>query len=267
MTIEAAVQSQGRRRLFPAWVSGGWNKLGPLLVFYALMVPLANLRSYADDHGFPIRQDFNAVENVLLTAAPNRLFQALLLDVEPLQYLATAVYFSWMFLPLTAAIPLLLNRRPHQYWHLVAFMLLIQISATPLFYLYPLEPPWLQDPEISRVQSLVFNGLASRDNNLYAAMPSLHVGLPFAIALWYGLHDRYGKLLAGYAGLIGVVIVYTGDHYIADIAGGLALAGGVYTLARVLRLPILPQLHARDVHAIGAPQLLLAGERSRREAA
>lgn len=244
MAIEAATQSRGRERLFPDWVGGAWNKIGPVVVFYAMMVPLANIRALADDHGLPIRRDFIGIEEVLLTAAPNHWFQALFLGAVPLQYLATGIYFSWMLLPLTAGLPLLLKRRRHEYWHLIAFMLLVQLSAMPLFYLYPLEPPWLHHADIARVQDLVFNRTSGSDNNLYAAMPSLHVAMPVAVAFWYGLRDRYGKLALGYAGLISVVIVYTGDHYVADIAGGVALAAVMYGLVRWLRLPILPRTQA-----------------------
>lgn len=267
MAIEAATRVRGRRRLFPACVLAGWNKIGPLLFFYVVIILFTNLRAIADERGLAVRRDFNGVEDILLHAAPNRLLQTLFLDVVPLHYLATGIYFSWMLMPLIAGLPLLFNRRPHEYWHLIAFMLLVQFSAAPFFFLYPLEPPWLHHSDIAHVQNLVFASASSKDNNLYAAMPSLHVTIPVAAALWYGLSDRYGKLLLGYAGLILVVVIYTGDHYVLDGVAGVALAGAMYGLVRLVRLPIVPR---RSATAAGpgaaAAARFVASERPRKAA-
>jgi membrane-associated phospholipid phosphatase len=76
-------------------------------------------------------------------------------------------------------------------------------------------------------------------------MPSLHVALPAAAALWYGLRTFWGRLVLAYSALIGLVVVYGGDHYVADVVAGYAIALVTYLVARRLQLPVfsLPRPH------------------------
>jgi membrane-associated phospholipid phosphatase len=124
-------------------------------------------------------------------------------------------------------------------WRFCWYLLALHYVVQPLFYLYPLEPPWMHHPDIPRVQDLVFERTSGRDANPYAAMPSLHASMPFAAALWYGLRSAWGRVLLAYTALICLTVVYTGDHYVADLAAGLALAGAYFTGVRLLRLPVL----------------------------
>ena len=70
-------------------------------------------------------------------------------------------------------------------------------------------------------------------------MPSLHVALPAAAAFWYGWGERAGRALFAYSALIAVTVMYTGDHYLADIAAGYGLAGCVFFAVRRLGWPLL----------------------------
>lgn len=226
----------------PIFVPGFRRRLllrfGPLFGFYIASIPAGFIRAYADDIGLPVRESFTAVESVLLTAEPSRWLQHLFLDVHFLQQAAFYVYFSWFFMPVSAGLPLILTR-PKLYWRLIAFLLLTYYAGMAFFILYPLEPPWLHAPEIQRVIALVVPETVGKDPNPYAAMPSLHVALPAAAALWYGWRHPYGKLFWGYSALIGLTVVYTGDHYLADIAGGYLLAWAAYALARRSPIPLL----------------------------
>lgn len=102
------------------------------------------------------------------------------------------------------------------------------------FWLYPLMPPRLLPESFGFVDTrLEYFGLgkpavsASADN-LYAAMPSLHVGWSTwcTLALWPLLRRPWAKaLLVAYpvATLFGTVV--TGNHYLLDAVGGwIALA-------------------------------------------
>ncbi len=68
-------------------------------------------------------------------------------------------------------------------------------------------------------------------------MPSLHIGLPFAV--WLGLHrwdhdqrwKRYRIFLGWFILLTGFAIIYLGIHWIVDIIGGIAVAAVAVHLA------------------------------------
>jgi hypothetical protein len=92
----------------------------------------------------------------------------------------------------------------------------------------------------------MFPKAVARDPNPNAAMPSLHVGLTVAAALWYGLRTAPGKFVLAYSALISFVVVYQGDHYVADALGGYAVAAAAYGAARWLRLPVFARESAED---------------------
>jgi len=68
-------------------------------------------------------------------------------------------------------------------------------------------------------------------------MPSLHIGLPFAV--WLGIHrwdddqrwSLYRKFLGWYILLTGFAIIYLGIHWFVDIIGGIAVAAAAVHLA------------------------------------
>jgi membrane-associated phospholipid phosphatase len=64
--------------------------------------------------------------------------------------------------------------------------------------------------------------------NPFAAMPSLHYATSHAAAriLWDAGRVP-GALGAAYAGTLAFALVYLGEHYVVDLAAGLALAEGV----------------------------------------
>jgi membrane-associated phospholipid phosphatase len=73
--------------------------------------------------------------------------------------------------------------------------------------------------------------------NPVAAMPSLHVGLApvVAWALWRLTRSPWTRALGLlYPLLVATAIVVTGNHYILDIAGGLAVVIPAAVVARVL---------------------------------
>jgi hypothetical protein len=230
-----------KRGLF---LPGFWGRIGTragiVFLYYLVALPAASFRGVADDIGFPINVHFNAVEAVIFTDAPTHWLQSAFLHHVFLQHTAVYIYGSWFMMPLIATMPLFTSERGRDHWRLFGFLMLTYYAAMPLFALYPLQPPWMHDPDgVSRVIFMLRPELAGRDDNPFAAMPSLHIAMPAAAALWHGWRSRYGRFLFGYTGLIGVTIVFTGDHYVADIVGGYALAGAVYTFVRWSRLPLL----------------------------
>jgi hypothetical protein len=225
-------------RLFAPGMAGRmWARFWPVAAFYAIATPAGLIRAAADDVGLPVRRDFSAIERVILTDAPTHWLQGSFIDAHFTQLAATTVYITWFLVPITTALGVLMFR-PRDYWRFIAFLLLLYYAVMPFFALYPLEAPWAQDASIRRFVAETFPEAAAQDPNPYAAMPSLHVALPAAAALWYGLRTFWGRLVLAYSALIGLVVVYGGDHYVADVLAGYAIALVTYVVARRLRLPV-----------------------------
>jgi hypothetical protein len=240
MTTSASVLE---KPLFSPGMGGRmWSRVWPALAFYVLSLPAVMVRAIADDIGLPIRRNFSAVEAALLTDAPTHWLQGSLVDVEWTQAAGAAIYFTWFFVPITTALGVLMFR-PQDYWRFIAFLLLLYYAVMPFFILYPLEAPWAQDAGIHRFIGERFAEAAAQDPNPYAAMPSLHIALPAAAALWYGLGSLWGRVVLAYSALIGVVVIFSGEHYAADVAAGYAVAAATYVAARRLRLPVFAPSH------------------------
>ena len=75
--------------------------------------------------------------------------------------------------------------------------------------------------------ALIDQGQASV--NLVAAIPSLHAGMTAAIAafLWHRVHRKWRPLLVIYPLIMAFTLVYTAEHYVADILLGWAFAAVV----------------------------------------
>jgi hypothetical protein len=71
--------------------------------------------------------------------------------------------------------------------------------------------------------------------NPLAAMPSLHFATSVQAAHALGATGRVaGAVGWGYTGILGFALVYLGEHYVVDLAAGLALAEGVRRTAPAL---------------------------------
>jgi membrane-associated phospholipid phosphatase len=63
------------------------------------------------------------------------------------------------------------------------------------------------------------------DYNLYAAFPSLHAGFPVLAAAAAWRRNRVvGVVLSIWALVVWVTVVYLGEHYVADVVGGIIYA-------------------------------------------
>jgi len=131
------------------------------------------------------------------------------------------------------------------------------------YWAIPTAPPWyaarqgLMDdgltPELKRM--MVEYGeqfWGSRWGSLYgllggnplAAMPSLHFATSVTAAhLLAETGPVAGALAWGYTGTLGVALVYLGEHYVVDLAAGLALAEGIRRAAPVVT-PLLMRVTA-----------------------
>lgn len=215
--------------------------LALLVAYYIGLIVPSTFRGHADDLGIAVHSHFNAVEAVVFTDLPNRWLQHAFLAIGPSRYISTYVYMSWFLLPVLAALPFVLHPR-RDAWKLTCWLVIAYCLAMPFFALYPLQPPWLHDPRVQSVFLLVRPGLRGVDPNPYASMPSLHVAMPAVAALWYEGRHRYRIVLWAYTALISLTVVFSGDHYVADVVAGLLFAGAATFAMRRLRLPLRRRL-------------------------
>ena len=132
-------------------------------------------------------------------------------------------------------------------------MAIISWTAGLVWYaLQPVAPPRLAGLGVDTVSHQTFFDLDSSFirafYNPVAAMPSLHVGMApvVAWALWRLTTRRWTQALGlAYPLLVATSIVVTGNHYILDIAGGLAVVLPAAAIAWVLTGPVSPVLAVR----------------------
>jgi membrane-associated phospholipid phosphatase len=148
-------------------------------------------------------------------------------------------HWVWFAVP-HASVGYVLLRRPERFPAAAARMYAVFDLGAMFYWVMPTAPPWYAarrgrfDPAIRRMMieyGEQFWGERWRDlydvlgGNPLAAMPSLH----FATSLM-GAHllSEVGPVAGAvgwaYALALGVALVYLGEHYVADLLGGAALA-------------------------------------------
>ena len=227
------------RRLIAAW-----------LAYVGAFIAFIELRAVADDAGMPVQFDYVADADRALFGGtlPTVWLQDHLADTPVLGWAMLAVYVSYYVAP-----------------HLVA--LLIAGRSSPLFRRYaiavvgvayvgllvcalvPTAPPWMAAGQgrIEPASRIVPELMNSADAELYAqgselvglnpvaAFPSLHTAFTalLVLAAW---RARRGlrPLAAAYTAVMGFALVYLGEHYVIDVAAGVAFAVAVWWLVAAL---------------------------------
>ena len=156
--------------------------------------------------------------------------------------LAAVVYISHFFvIPLTAAILWFGQRARFRDW--IGCVLLLAGIGIAVYVVYPMTPPWLASRlgvvgEVGRISGIGWEyvhldfvmgllGGSQMASNPVAAMPSLHAA-GAALLLFFGWRRaRWWArcLLALYPLAMGLTLVYTGEHYVVDVAVGWLAAG------------------------------------------
>ena len=256
-----ALQSVGR----------GWRALVRLLADWLPLVALLMLydlsRGMADQLGVPV--------HVTEPAAVDRWLGDGVLPTVWLQQhwhaqwwaaVASLVYSShFVVTPLVLAV---LWLRDRSRWVGYA-RLVLALSAAGLvtYVLYPAAPPWLaaRDGVIEHVDRISSSGWAvlglpkagamlhsgQGQVNPVAAVPSLHTAfavLTCLVLLPLARHVWQRALLVGYAVLMPVVLVWSGEHYVVDTLLGALYAGAVWALVPRLG-PVLRRKREEPVPA------------------
>jgi hypothetical protein len=164
------------------------------------------------------------------------------LDSAAPSWLLSNVYLAAQLVVLPGALIWLYRRSRPVYRQLRTTVIATWLIAVPVFALFPVAPPRLAGTGITdTVSSQAAVALTSHSTvfyNPYAAVPSLHVGFAFAIAIGIAtaaaLHSRWAKGVALLWGpLVTLAVIATGNHYVFDVAAGLFVTAAGFTVARL----------------------------------
>jgi membrane-associated phospholipid phosphatase len=190
--------------------------------------------------GYPIRVDrvlgCGEMPTVRLQRALGRPGQVL-----PHDKFLSAIHWSWFFVPHGSIAFILLRHRP-RFERSAAQMAAVFDIGLLGYWLVPTAPPWWagsngHTPPVRRIMVETGQRVWGRrweplydslGTNPFAAMPSLHFATSVMAA--HVLSDTgrtAGALGWAYAGTLGFALVYLGEHYVADLIAGFALAEGV----------------------------------------
>jgi hypothetical protein len=159
-------------------------------------------------------------------------------------WLLSHLYLAAQFVVLPAALIHLYRRAPRIYRPLRDTVLFTWLISIPVYAAFPVAPPRLAGlgftDSVSAHGAVSLTGRSSIFYNELAAVPSLHCGFAMAvgIALAASARTRVAEALALLWGpLVCLTVVATGNHYVFDIAAGLAAALAGYAIGALVRRP------------------------------
>jgi membrane-associated phospholipid phosphatase len=226
-------------RRLPAVVRG-WAPFVLLLVAYEAMRDLASLL------GMPAH-DLAGLDRTLFDGhQPTLVLQAAvgkLADADVFEDVGSMVYAMHFLLPI--AIGAWLWTKDGVAFRNFGLTLVVLCGLAFVTYVVaPTAPPWLAQP--SAVRHLIEETVqrssvppsllwlySQHDYNLYAAFPSLHAGFPVvAAAAAWSQNRKAGVVLWVWAVIVWVAVVYLGEHYVADVIGGVVYAALAIAIVR-----------------------------------
>lgn len=206
--------------------------LGSLWLFWLLGIALHGvLRGLGDEWRTPV--DVRAVEATLFVVSPPEWLQQHIQrhDIVQIDYLAFLNHVFWFPLPLLMALALT-RKKPAAVGEFFAWIVTLSMLTAAAFVLFPVIPPWMEGSSTRVLVDRAFTEYTNVDNNAVAAFPSMHAALPALMGLFFWTRCREdGRPLAllclGYAGTVGLSVVYLGEHWVIDVLAGYAFAGAV----------------------------------------
>jgi PAP2 superfamily protein len=167
------------------------------------------------------------------------------LHIHWYDYAVWAVYMTHFFAVWLVAAGLWRSSR-RGFGEYALLTVVLTLAAFVVYWRYPAQPPWLATDtaaDVIRIVPTVWDhlGVTSMSSvyendalvNTVAAMPSLHAAYPMMLLLFFwpaGWGVRVG--LAAYTLAMGYALVYSGEHFVADIVAGWAMAALVYAALR-----------------------------------
>lgn len=173
---------------------------------------------------------------------PNEFFA--LHNAPWMDLLAGFFYLCWVPVPIMFGLWLYYKGQRSEYLHFALVFLLVNLIGFAGYYIHPAAPPWYvashgfdfiegipgEVAGLGRFDDItalgIFNGLYSRNANVFAAMPSLHSAY-MLVAFIYSLRARCPRWMRVACAVICLGIwftaIYTSHHYILDVLGGIAV--------------------------------------------
>ena len=167
-------------------------------------------------------------------------------EPTPLDYGLVFLHWAWFLQP-HAASAWVLWRHPDEFPQAATMICAVFDLGLIGYVAIPTAPPWWAAERGAGVTGMrrimvdvgerVWGGLwpplyRLLGGNPLAAMPSLHFGTSVMAA---SVLDDFGLVPAllgwGYASVLGFALVYLGEHYVVDLAAGLALAAAIRAAA------------------------------------
>jgi membrane-associated phospholipid phosphatase len=218
-------------------------------VYVLAFVLFALLRTLADETGNPARFEYVvALEKALfMGSVPTLWLQEHLYavgKVGALEVFSLVVYYSYFLAPHLMAL-LVWRLDPSRFRLYVIAILGTFYAGLAVSYAVPTAPPWMAGqtgdlPHVFRILRVISGGVNPEGYqrayeiagpNDVAAMPSLHMAIPFIIAFMaWQLHRTAGFVAFFYAACMAFVLVYLGEHYVVDLLAGLLIAVIVWKL-------------------------------------
>ncbi len=147
-------------------------------------------------------------------------------------YTMSFLYLLHFAVPLALAFVLWLYHKKG-FFEFTIGLSLISYAALLLYLIYPTAPPWLAAqqgfiPPVTKILNVVLWRLPEQyhfptfynliGSNLVAAVPSMHAGYSFLVALYAVRYfKKWGLIFIPYFVLMWFTIVYLGEHYVIDI--------------------------------------------------
>jgi membrane-associated phospholipid phosphatase len=236
------------------WARGvlvDWLPLMAVLLFYDLSKPVSEWLG-AQPHVLP---QLDVDRWLTGGAIPSIALQDALYRPAATHWYDVAIFFvyvSHFFVTLLVAAALW--RVAHERFREWRALVVTLASAGFVTYvLFPAVPPWLAawDRHIAPVHRVIADmwsqigiepaeALFENHGEFYnqvAAVPSLHAAYPLLLALfaWPRARRWLRALLAAYVLAMGFALVYTGEHYVADVLLGWVYAAATYAAVTAFR--------------------------------
>ena len=155
-------------------------------------------------------------------------------------FLLANIYLAAQLVVLPGALIWIYHHSPAVYRQLRNTVVMSWLIAVPVFALFPVAPPRLAGigikDTVSHQAGVALTGHSTIFYNPYAAVPSLHVGLAFAIgiALAATIRTRWLRALAlGWGPLVTLAVIATGNHYVFDVVTGMFVTSVAFASARI----------------------------------
>lgn len=227
----------------PAWVR--WGRELCLVAVFCLVY--AVLRTKMVQSGTMATQHALSIVHVetVLGIFHEQAVQAFFLHWPNVVRVFNLYYGGTHFIVPAAALIWLAVRHPDRYRRARNVLAVATAVAFACFWLFPVAPPRLLPARFGIIDTLVTLGgsahvestLIDTAGDVYAAMPSLHVGWAIwcTFALFPVVRHRLTRIgLVLYPVATTVVVVTTGNHFFTDAASGAALVALVWLVVAPL---------------------------------